>query len=79
MWRRRRCLLHAGDGGTNRLYLLDGKQAPPPADPPLAFVDSSAAQLDSLLRKGSENAGQGEWSQAAGPDGILSWFTEAFV
>lgn len=37
--------------GTHKLYLVSGKQALPPTDPPLAFVDSSAAQLDSLFTK----------------------------
>lgn len=46
-------ILSPGDGRgrsdkRNRLYLIQSKQSLPPTDPPLAFVDSSAARLDNL-------------------------------
>lgn len=49
---------------------------PRPGRPSSGYVDSSAAQLDSLS---IEKVGEGEWRQAAGPDGAPSRFTEGFV
>lgn len=77
-------ILSPGDGHgrankPNRLYLIYSKQSLPPARPPSGFVDSSAAQLDSLSIEGSEKIGEGEWRQAAGPDGVLSRFMKGFV
>lgn len=57
----------------NRLYLMYSKQPLPPAgraDPPVALLTRLLCSLTVSPLKAEEEAAEGEWRQAAGPDGV---------